>query len=455
MLRLIRLQYPNSIRGKLFTEWAMESAKDSIKYVRPIYSKMANSTDLGATKTFGTIGDGSDTTTWPLKSDTYNKATYEQAFDRYPSELANGTFVADADPDVDTAVLSFTGGAFGTSAADYIDGYAAIFYKTENQPLALQNRDGSFMLSQYVIDGSAAYRIASITPVSKGVYNVAVETATVTNGVPGTFAAVENTELAVLDGNIKCFARFNSEGDFNGDFLGSVEIAIAEYIFKPRPITMGISWNEMAEIVLDTSFGVNSEELFMKSATEEIKKSNDFRAVKMAYHNALVKGTALVTFNAAGGDGSDDSYLHTAQTISQAIERVGDIMYNDLLRGGVTRLVGGPAAVSYLRLNSGFTTKGAQERIGGYQVGELYGIPVFKVPSSIIPDDEILTVWNNTSNPGDVAIAFGVLIPFYSTGVLQRKNFYKEAGLATFEDSEVLNPKYLGRIKITGLRTLE
>ena len=37
MLRLVRLSYPNSIRGALFTEFAMETANDSIKYIVPSY----------------------------------------------------------------------------------------------------------------------------------------------------------------------------------------------------------------------------------------------------------------------------------------------------------------------------------------------------------------------------------------------------------------------------------
>lgn len=32
MLRLIRLAYPNSIRGALFTEFAMESSHDKLKF---------------------------------------------------------------------------------------------------------------------------------------------------------------------------------------------------------------------------------------------------------------------------------------------------------------------------------------------------------------------------------------------------------------------------------------
>ena len=38
LLRIIRLSYPNSIRGRLFTEIAMETMNDSIKYVYPKYT---------------------------------------------------------------------------------------------------------------------------------------------------------------------------------------------------------------------------------------------------------------------------------------------------------------------------------------------------------------------------------------------------------------------------------
>lgn len=38
-------------------------------------------------------------------------------------------------------------------------------------------------------------------------------------------------------------------------------------------------------------------------------------------------------------------------------------------------------------------------------------------------------MWKNDANEGDVAIAFGTLVPFVNTGVIQRKQFYKEAGI--------------------------
>ena len=44
-------------------------------------------------------------------------------------------------------------------------------------------------------------------------------------------------------------------------------------------------------------------------------------------------------------------------------------------------------------------------------------MPVFKVPNTIIPEDEILCVWKDDQNETEVSIAFGTLVPFFSTGI--------------------------------------
>lgn len=107
-----------------------------------------------------------------------------------------------------------------------------------------------------------------------------------------------------------------------------------------------------------------------------------------------------------------------------------------------------------MHLYSGYSPKGKQNQTGSHQFGEIDGIPLFKVPSSIIPTNEILAVWKNDQVENDVSIAFGTLIPFFSTGIIQRKNFYKEAGLATYGDYAVLNRRYLALIRITGLKDI-
>ena len=450
MLRLVRLAYPNTIRNKLFTEFAMESAKDSIKYIRPVYTETQWGKDMND-RTFGDWNmDGAN----EIQSDDYRKAMYETSEDRYVHEMANGLVLAAALGDVATVggketVLeegvryvvfgqvkasddSAKGGAEAFAKMGYIDGYAA-FFGTEGEanPLAVQAKTGGNLANNgdFLIKSG---KTVTVTKVAEGIFKL---------------EGADAGEIA------KAYGRFDSEGDFQGDYLGEVELVMTDYWFRPRPTAIGVTWSQLTELVLDTSFGVSAEELLVDYAGQEIKKALDFRAVKIAYQAAKMNPDSYtVEFKADAGNDSDDSYLHTAQTFSQAIERVGDVMFNDIQRGGVSRIVGGPKAVSYLRLNSGFSTKGAQSRVGGHQVGELYGIPVFKVPSSVIPEDELVCIWKNDENEADVSIAFGTLVPFFSTGIIQRKNFYKEAALATYGDWSILNKKYMGIIKITGMR---
>jgi hypothetical protein len=403
MIRLVRLAYPNSIRDKVFTEFAMETAKDSIKYIKPIYSANAS---MNRDDAFGGVGNGFNP-----------NVTYESKQSKFPTEMANAVVTGGGPYSVAFTANEFTQG--------YIAGYA-IIYDASGNVMAWENKPGGALANWTVGNASG---ISNITFDGVGTYSV-TSTVAVGNGI----------------------GRYNSEKDLSGTYLGEVELVMTDYQFRVRPMTLGVTWTTLSELVLDSTVGVSTEEVLMDAAGQEIKKALDYYAVKIAYSAARTNGYAPIVFDAEAGAGTQDSYIHTAQTISQAIERVGDVMYNDISRGGVSRIVGGPAAVTYLRLNAGFTTKGVQPRIGGYQVGELYGIPVFKVPAAIIPDNTLLCVWKNENNEADVSIAFGTLVPFFSTGALQRKNFYKEAGLATFGDYVILNPKYFGLIQINNIR---
>lgn len=407
MIRLVRLAYPNSIRDKLFTEFAMETAKDSIKYIKPVYTTNAAIDNHRNRKDSNTAFGGD--------------VTYEDSEDLFPTEMAKGTIVSGTS-------ITFAGAEFGASGANYIDGYS-VAYDTNGNVVAMQNRNGTWVMGIDPAD-DAAFAVSFSAP-SSGVISLS------------------GADAAKIT---KCYGRYNSEPDTAGTYLGEVELVMTDYQFKVRPTTLGVSWTTLSELVLDSTVGVSTEDTLMDAAGQEIKKALDFNAVQLAKAAAETNGYAKLEFDAEAGSGTDDSYIATAQTITQIIERVGDVMYNDIKRGGVSRIVGGPAAVTYLRLVNGFTTKGAQPRIGGYQVGELLGIPVFKVPSEVIADDELLCVWKNENNEADVSIAFGTLVPFFSTGALQRKNFYKEAGLASFGDYQILNNKYFGRIKIKNIR---
>lgn len=448
MLRLIRLSYPNSIRGKIFTEFAMETAHDSIKYIRPVYTKSqkdlfdganGNSMDNRTFDDFNLDGDNSFT------GNDYRKAMYESVESRYPTEIANATITG---ADGNQVTFACADGAFGTNGATYINGYSALYLGSEKYPLAIQSRSGDWFYGNVVAYNSKYYKVVNVAKTNTYTYVF-----TLHMSADNVTFAVNTDDLSAV---VKGYGRFDSEGDLSGQYLGEVELIMTDYQFRPRPLTLGVTWTQLTELTLDTSFGVSAEEMLLDAAGQEIKKALDFNAVKFGYSHAKAHASSnYVEFNADAGSTTDDSYFHTAQLIGQAIDRIGDIQLNSILRGGVTRIVGGPAAVTYLKLNKGFSTKGAQDPIGGHQVGELDGVPVFKVPSSIIPDDELLTVWKNSQNDSDVAIAFGTLLPFWTSGSIQRKNLYKEAAIARFEDVQALQPKYLGRIKIAGIREIQ
>lgn len=452
MLRLVRLSMPNIVRNKIFTEFAMETARDSIKYVRPVYSKTFNGkTLIDKTEDYNRLYDDDEPEFRnSINSENARKAIYETTEDRINQELANGVAIDAAEGAVATFAfhkVEAVDGKITLAQADasekwgekgekMIDGYAVVYYGKETEPVAVQQKESKkFMVNP-------DYKFAAAFD-ADGNLNVTV------------FAS--NVEGKTVDAKeLKAFARYNSEDDFEGNFLGEVEIRTSDYFFEPRPTSIGVSWSSLSEIVLDTSFNVSAEEYLVTYAAQAIRVALDYRAVKIAYQQARTNGEGYrVTFDAAYNQtegGHLEGYIANAQTFECALDTVADNMLNDINRGGVSRLVAGPSAGTYIKLNQHYSDKGAQYFEGIHQMGELGGKPVFKAPSGIIPTDEVLTVWKNPNNEADISIAFGTLVPFLSTGLIQRKNFYKEAGLATFGDWAIINKRYLATVKILHLK---
>lgn len=311
----------------------------------------------------------------------------------------------------------------------YVDGYTKILDK-DGKVLAMQSGKGHE------------------TTWLKADAKATIEFALTDTGATLTYTKGDGEDAAFVT------AAYNSEADLAGEYLGEVELVMKDYHFNPRPIALGVTWTQLTELVLDTSFGVSAEEMLLDSAAQEIKKTLDFQSIKMANFAQQTNGMDTFVFNAEALDGAEtkDSYWHTAQTVTQALDGVTNTIYNQTMRGGISAIVGGPAAISYLKLNEHWKDVGRMPAIGAYKVGEIDGIPCYKVPAQIIPNGELLTTWKNDAAEGDVCMAIGTLLPFFSTGAIQRKNFYKEAGISRYEDSKVLRPDYLGRIKITNIR---
>jgi hypothetical protein len=142
---------------------------------------------------------------------------------------------------------------------------------------------------------------------------------------------------------------------------------------------------------------MSTEEYLVTYASQAFKLHLDYQAIKMAYRIAVTNpeqyhvefDAAYNTTNAvAGATGTKDGYRDNAQTFVSAVETLADNMLDDINRGGVTRMVAGTSAGTYMMLMSQFTEKGATQNEGVHQIGELSGKPVFKAPKSIIPGNE-------------------------------------------------------------------
>src|SRR5574344_1557288 len=101
---------PNVVRNKIFTEFAMETARDSIKYLKPVFSKTQSGKDLNNRATDPNAANGAGVADDPWGYNDVNgkspeengydnnakklhEALYESTEDRAVQEIANATAV--------------------------------------------------------------------------------------------------------------------------------------------------------------------------------------------------------------------------------------------------------------------------------------------------------------------------------------------------------------------------
>jgi len=387
VMRVIRLGYPNSIRGELFLEWAMETARDSIYYLSPVYGKAKR---------------GSTEDNVMHESDTY----------RYSSEIEQED-VGDGDgTTTEFTVTLSTAPVRPYTVRIMVDGY----------PVAVDNGRG-FITGEDVDDDNSTVDYT-------------------TGDVTVTFNdAPDSGEAITVE------YHFDSEVEDLYPEYGNVHLRLRDHQFRVKPYPLYVSWSKMTELLLNTTLNIDAEEAMIKGAADEFKKALDFHAIRVGYRNTL--RDTPVSFDVNGATG--ESEIDRAMAISRAIDEAGDKMFAKLQRGGVTKMVGGPNAVSFLKLHRRFDGSTRQPRVGGYREGTLDGVDVYKAPSSIVPNDELMCINKNEQQPEDVSIAFGSLIPLYRTQTLEFKEQFSETGLAHYGDWAVLQPGYLARIKIDNL----
>lgn len=322
----------------------------SIKYVKPVYAKTANGKDLNDKVNDADSIYNNERNNYDEDGTGYRKAIYEVTEDRINQELATVAVSAKktasvvvgkeedgSDKTEDWPAYEFTFAAkdskWGENGEKLLKGYTVVYYGTnENDVVAIE--------TSRAVNGNTAFAVVDTDTVH------AVKWVAGPGGKENTLQVILKKDKELPAGKtLSCFARFDSENDFDGDYLGEVEIKMYDYQFEPRPTSIGVSWSQLSEIELDTSFNLSAEEYLVTYAAQAIKVALDYKAIRLAYQQAKLNKKYHVTFDAAyttnkltvGDDdkttleaGAKDGYVANAQTIGLAIETVGDNMLNDI-----------------------------------------------------------------------------------------------------------------------------
>ena len=389
IIKVIRLGYANSVRGDIFTEFAMSTMKDSLYKIETTYDRTARGATAGA-------------------------VTYESTADRYASEIMLDDIVV-------TATTTFTG-TFDTTP---IRPYTLTVYK-DGEPIGRDDGAGNIV-------GTGLTTATSTIDYTTGAYTLTFATALTT----------ANT--------LSIQASFNSEISTNYEQIGQTNINLVAYDYRAHQYPINFNWSVQAELMMQSSLKQDLGNILIDSGSDELKKELDFQAVRLAYSGS--KWHDPVEFNADFASAGADSPEANAQYLPVKLRQASQLTYQALMRGSnPTSYVAGPSACAYMTQIRSFAVDNTMPDVGIFKMGTLGGIPVYQAPTAIVPDDEIMCVYkNNREESNDSALAIGTYVPMYKTPTLEYSTFNKSMGVAFYGDMKLMTKQYITRVKLNGL----
>lgn len=404
IVKIIRLGYPNSVRADLFSEYAMASMKDVIYKLSPVYKKRSPWTPGGE-----------------------DQLIYENGGTYFPSETervtvalvgAQTTYTEEDQPLGITPIRPFT-----------------VKIIADGQVIGQDVGDGRIIGSEdstlpVLLDNSAN----NVVSYDSGEYSV-------------TFQAAPEGVITALEIE---YAYNMERVDTNGENLfdvngGEVELVLKGHDFRARPFPVGFSFSHMAELALEDAFSVDAQDALVQGGAEALKKSLDYIPLKMAMNASKWTAPEMFEddFNTAGANNENDH----AQAFLSAIDRAGNKMFKAMNRGGISVLVGGPDAVTYAKKLKLYSPEGRQPAVGVHLVGSVDGIPLYKAPTDLVPNNRFLGIFKNTNADSmDVPLLMGTYVPMYRTQTLEYPNMTKAGAMAYYGDMHVIERRYLVQI---------
>lgn len=415
-LRVVQLGFGIANRSEIFYEFPMQTPKDTVFYLDPIYSTSTRGSTAGnimyqdPNYTYASLDD----------TETIATATGTNGTNATPFNLAAGVVLVPVRQGTVKITVTPPSGVPVIIGTDDRNGNLI--------PVAFNPGNSS---AGVLVAGQIDYKTGAINGL---VIN--------TNApVPGPLAAgtVVRVEYA-----------FSGENPSNYNQIQEVDIQLRAYPFEIREFPLYVIVSNMTKMLLQGTVDIDAQEAIVRNSGGELGKALDFYSIGLAMLYARANGTN-VNFNYTGAVG--EAEIDRVQAITRYISQAGNNMYTALQRGGVQKIVGGPQAVEMLKLHARFSNAGAQSQVNVYKVGSLDGIDIFKAPASLIGDDQLLCVYKNPDVPEDVALAIGTYVPLFASDAITFKSMQTEQGLAWYGDQKVLQPRYLQLLTIENFPT--
>jgi len=387
VVKVIRLGYPNSIRGDVFTEYAMTTTKDTIYKIETTYDRSVRGATAGA-------------------------VTYESVADRYASEIEEYSITT-------SATTTFT----GTVDVYPLRPYTVTVY-LDGAPIGSDNGSGTISgtgISSGVIDYTT------------GVYTIVFSSALASTNTL-VLAYSENSEVSTL---------YAQQGQFNIQLVG--------YDFRAHPYPLGFSWSKMAELQMDSGLNQNAEEVLIAAASDELKKSLDFQAINMANGASKWTSAVTFNTDWAGaGADSDKAHCQSvSKALRNASQKTYDALQRG--GRATSYLAGSKACTyltmhDAFKYDDAMPSVGAY-KMGVLQNIPVYQVP----SSIVAENDILCVYKNNREDANDSALTIASYVPMYRTQTLEHPNFYKESALAFFGDMKLQTKQYITRVTLSNL----
>jgi len=403
-IRVVQLGFGQANRSNIFYEFGMQTPKDTVFYLDPIYAASVRGATAG-------------------------NIMYQDP---------NFTY-ASLD---DTQTIATAGGSDGVTGSEYALGTGTVLVPVRPGTVKITLTPSGGVPVIVGVDDRNGNLVA--TPSNL--------TATLTGGTinyaTGAVAGLKFSAAPAASTVVKIEYAFSGEDPSQYSQIQEVDIQLRAYPFELREFPVYVIVSNMTKLLLQGTVDIDAQEAIVRNSGGELGKALDFYAINLAMIYARANGSA-VPFNFTGAVG--EAEIDRAQSVTRYISQAGNQMYNALQRGGVSKIVGGPKAVEMLKLHARFSDAGAQSAVNIYKIGSLDGIDIFKAPSQLVPDNELLCVYKNPDVPEDVALAISTYIPLFASDAVTFKSMQTEQGLAWYGDMKCLQPKYLQRIVISGM----